>query len=348
MCKNGLNIRILTKKQRIDALTKLGDYLLSDAPELLQVVELAYRNNPWFTPVNTRRALAATAPNLSKEKLQDWLAPYPFDDDIDKTVGLVLAGNIPLVGFHDILCALAAGFNVRVKMAAVDPVLTAHLLTKLQEIEPGLARKITVTDRLAEFDLVIATGSDNSSRYFSYYFGHKPHIIRKNRNSAATLTGMENMDEIRLLGNDIFDFFGLGCRSVSKLFVPEGYDPSVFFQGIAPFSDIINHHKYANNYDYNKSIYLINGDQHFDNGFLLLKPDEHSASPLGVLYLETYQSTEMLIDRLDQLAPQLQCVVSNEPLAITTPVVPFGQSQQPALDDYADGVNTLDFLAAHR
>jgi len=338
----------LTKKQRIDALTKLGDYLLSDAPELLQVVELAYRNNPWFTPANTRRALATTASNLSKEKLRDWLAPYPFDGDINKTVGLVLAGNIPLVGFHDILCALAAGFNVQVKMAAVDPVLTPHLLAKLREIEPGFTPKIEVTARLAEFDLVIATGSDNSSRYFSYYFGHKPHIIRKNRNSAAILTGTENADEIRLLGNDIFDYFGLGCRSVSKLFVPEGYDPSVFFKGIAPFSDIINHYKYANNYDYNKSIYLINGDQHFDNGFLLLKPDERSASPLGVLYLETYQSTGKLINRLDELAPQLQCVVSNEPLGVIAPVVPLGRSQQPALDDYADGVNTLDFLAAHR
>ena len=338
----------MTKKQRIHAFAKLGDYLLSDAPELVRVVESAYRNNPWFTPANTRRALEATALNLSSNNLAEWLAPYPFDDDIDKTVGLVLAGNIPLVGFHDILCALAAGFNVQVKMAAADSALTPHLLKKLQEIEPGFTRKIRVTDRLSDFDITIATGSDNSSRYFSYYFGHKPHIIRKNRNSAAVLSGTENADEIRLLGHDIFDYFGLGCRSVSKLFVPEGYDPSEFFQVIASFGDIINHHKYANNYDYNKSIYLINGDQHFDNGFLLLKPDERTASPLGVVYLETYQAGEKIHDRLNELAPQLQCVVSNEPLAVTTPVVRFGQSQQPALDDYADGVNTLDFLLAHR
>lgn len=348
MCNNGLKIQILTKKQRIDAFAELGNYLCSESPELLQAMDLAYRNNQWFTPANTRRALAAIAPNLSEGKLQDWLAPYPFDSDIDKTVGLVLAGNIPLVGFHDILCSLVSGYNVHVKMAAADTVLTAHLLTKLQEIEPSFARKIKVVERLTGFDSVIATGSDNSSRYFTYYFGNKPHIIRKNRNSVAVLTGRESADEIRLLGNDIFDYFGLGCRSVAKLFVPEGYDPSVFFHGIAPFSDVINHHKYANNYDYNKSIYLINGDQHFDNGFLLLKPDERVASPLGALYLETYQSNEKLASRLDTLAPHLQCVVSNDALAIDTPVVPFGQSQQPALDDYADGVNTLDFLATHR
>ena len=348
MCKNGLNIHILTKKQRINAFTKLGDYLLSDAPELQRVIDSAHRNNPWFTPANTHRALGAIADNLSTDKLQEWLAPYPFDGDVDKTVGLVLAGNIPSVGFHDILCVLVAGFTVQVKTATVDPALTPHLLEKLQEIEPDFIPKIKVTDRLANFDLVIATGSDNSSRYFTYYFGHKPHIIRKNRNSVAVLDGTESTDEIRLLGHDIFDYFGLGCRSVSKLFVPEGYDPSAFFQGIASFGDINNHHKYANNYDYNKSIYLINGDRHFDNGFLLLKPDERSASPLGVVYLETYQANEKLCDRLNELSPELQCVVSKESLAITAPVVGFGQSQQPALNDYADRINTLDFLAAYR
>ncbi|MFB2118908.1 acyl-CoA reductase [Parapedobacter sp. 2B3] len=338
----------MTKKQRIDAFTKLGDYLLSDHPQLQQVVESAHRNNPWFTPANTRRALTAIAHNLTSRALQDWLAPYPFDGDMDETVGLVLAGNIPLVGFHDILCVLVAGFNVQVKAATADPVLTAHLLAKLQDIEPVFTSRIKVTDRLADFDLVIATGSDNSSRYFTYYFGGKPHIIRKNRHSIAVLTGTESMDELSLLGNDVFDYFGLGCRSVSKLFVPEGYDPSHFFQGIAPFADVINHHKYANNYDYNKSIYLINGDRHADNGFLLLKPDTRTASPLGVVYLEEYPSEEKLVDRLNELAPQLQCVVSNAQLPIATPVIPFGRSQQPALHDYADGINTLDFLAAHR
>lgn len=326
----------------------MGDYLRSGDPALQHIAETAYNHNPWFTPADVHRALAATAHNLSNDRLQDWLAPYPFDGDTDMTVGLVLAGNIPLVGFHDILCVLCAGYNVQVKTAAADPILTFHLLTKLREIDPDFTAKISVTDRLANFDLVIATGSDNSSRYFSYYFGDKPHIIRKNRNSVAILTGTETNEELQLLGHDIFDYFGLGCRNVSKLFVPQGFNPADFFQGITGFADIINHHKYANNYDYNKSIYLINGDEHFDNGFLLLKPDERIASPLGVVYLETYATGSELTERLEGLAPQLQCVVSKGQLPIATPVVQFGQSQQPALDDYADGVNTLDFLAAHR
>lgn len=326
----------------------MGEYLVSDDSRLQQIIESAHQNNPWFTPENTRRAITAIAANLSNDRLEDWLAPYPFEQEVNKTVGLVLAGNIPLVGFHDILCALCAGFQIQIKNASADPVLTPHLLVKLQEINPDFSAKLSMTDQLRDFDLVIATGSDNSSRYFTYYFGRKPHIIRKNRNSVAILTEKENAEDIHMLGKDIFDYFGLGCRSVSKLFVPEGYDLSAFFDGIAAFSDIINHHKYANNYDYNKSIYLINGDPHFDNGFLILKPDERNASPLGVLYLEEYPSKENLVNRLNGLAPKLQCVVSKEPLPIVTPVVGFGQSQQPALDDYADGVNTLDFLATHR
>lgn len=292
--------------------------------------------------------MKANALNLSEDRLENWLAPYPFDGEADKTVGLVLAGNIPLVGFHDILSVLCAGFNVQVKPSADDPTLTAHLLAKLQDINPAFASKIRITERLKDFDLVIATGNDNSARYFTYYFGNKPHIIRKNRNSAALLTGKENTNDLQQLGNDVFDYFGLGCRSVSKLFVPQGYDISAFFEGIAPFYDVINHHKYANNYDYNKSIYLINGNPHYDNGFLLVKPDERMASPLGVLYLEEYQNADSLTVRLTALAHQLQCVVSSDRLTIATPQVDFGQSQQPALDDYADGLNTLDFLAKHR
>ena len=338
----------MTQKQRIEAFCLLADYLRSDAVQLEETIANAYHHNPWFTPQYSRRSLQAIASNLTPRKLTDWLTPYSFDDETNQTVGLVLAGNIPLVGFHDILCVLCAGFHAQIKLASADSILTAHVLAKLQEIASDFSNKITITERLADFDLVIATGSDNSSRYFSYYFGSKPHIIRKNRNSVAVLTGAERVDELHRLGNDIFDYFGLGCRSVSKLFVPRGYDLSVFFEGITAYASAANHHKYNNNYDYNKSIYLINGDEHYDNGFLLIKPDERNASPLGVLYFETYDSERDLLSRLDFLAPQLQCVVCQHTLATTVPVVPFGKSQQPELDDYADGVNTLDFLAAHR
>ncbi|MGK6353230.1 acyl-CoA reductase [Parapedobacter sp. DT-150] len=338
----------MTQKQRIEAFALLGEYLFAGDQQLEETITATHYYNPWFTPSNVRKALHATAANLSKDQLEHWLTPYPFDEETDKTVGLILAGNIPLVGFHDILCVLSAGFSVQIKPSADDPKLTAHLLAKLLEFEPRFTSKIRITDRLKDFDLVIATGSDNSARYFTYYFGNKPHIIRKNRNSAAVLTGKESPAELTQLGHDVFDYFGLGCRNVAKLFIPAEYDISAFFEGIASFADVINHHKYANNYDYNKSIYLINGDLHYDNGFLLVKPDERTASPLATLYLETYDDFGSLADRLTGLAPQLQCVASAEQLGISTPVVGFGQTQQPALDDYADGVNTLDFLAEQR
>lgn len=348
MCNSEFKHNILTKKQRINAFVALGDYLRAEDGSLHGLVLSAAHHNPWFTAPNVRKALNSIALNLSESKLNEWLAPYPFDMEIDRTVGLVLAGNVPLVGFHDILCALCAGFSIQVKPSANDALLTKYLLDSLQLIEPRFTKKIALVEQLKGFDLVIATGSDNSARYFTYYFGNKPHIIRKNRNSIAVLTGNESKEECHNLGADVFDYFGLGCRNVSKLFVPEGYEISAFFEGITVFSDIINHYKYANNYDYNKSIYLINGDTHYDNGFLLVKPDERIASPLATLYLEVYGDRDGLTNRLTALAPQLQCVVAAEELPIPTPVVGFGDSQQPALNDYADGVNTLDFLAQHR
>lgn len=344
----GSKVYNLTKKQRIDAFVALGRYLASSDEQLQAAIFAAGQQNPWFTEANVRLALDAISELLTADRLESWLAPYPFDGDIDKTVGLVLAGNIPLVGFHDILCTLCAGFNAQIKPSGDDRVLITHVVDKLAEIAPAFKSKIALVDQLKAFDLTIATGSDNSARYFTYYFGRKPHIIRKNRNSVAVLTGEESAESFRGLGHDIFDYFGMGCRSVSKLFVPSGYDIAAFFEGIQPFADVILNHRYANNYDYYKSIFLINGDDHRDNGFLLVKPDERSASPLSVLYLEEYASTDKLTDRLMQLAPGLQCVVSTVPLAIPTPVILPGLAQRPALDDYADGVNTLDFLAGHR
>lgn len=347
LCFPGFKIHILTKKQRITAFVSLGEYLHSGDQQLQQAIESAAYHNPWFTRPNVNKALDAIASNLTADQLENWLETYPFDQETAKTVGLVLAGNIPMVGFHDILCVLAAGFNVQLKLASDDRQLTSHLLGKLQEIEPRFVPRVAFTEQLKNFDLVIATGNNNSARYFEYYFGNKPHIIRKNRNSAAILTGNETKEELQRLGNDIFDYFGLGCRNVAKLFTPRDYDISIFFEGIASFADVINHHKYCNNYDYNKSIYLINGDKHHDNGFLLLKDDGRTASPLAVLYHEIYDGMEPLTNRLVTLASELQCVVSREELSIPIPVVGFGESQQPTLHDYADGVNTLDFLVDH-
>lgn len=338
----------MTKHQRIVAFAQLGDYAGTPSEELDRAVAQACLHNPWYTHDNMLRALRAWAAVLTTEKLGQWLDGYNVDGESELSVGLVLAGNIPLVGLHDILCVLAAGFRAQVKLSSADSHLTRHVIDKLIEFEPAFAGRLATVDRLQDFDLVIATGSDNSSRYFEHYFGNKPHIIRKNRNSVAVLDGGESPAELQALGHDIFDYFGLGCRNVSKVYLPAGYPIATFFEGIASFRTVMDHHKYANNYDYNKSIYLINGDTHFDNGFLLVKPDVRLASPLAVVYSEEYGDTQALVQRLEADAGLLQCVVSRQGLTTSVPVFPIGHSQKPELDDYADGVNTLDFLASHR
>lgn len=338
----------MTKQQRIEAFARLGAYLATPDATLNGTVAQAHAQNPWYTPENVQQALGAWASVLTSEKLEAWLAPYEFDGESARSVGLILAGNIPLVGLHDIISVLAAGFNAQIKLSTSDSQLTKHLLHKLIEFEPAFAKQVAMVERLQGFDLVIATGSDNSSRYFEHYFGSKPHIIRKNRNSVAVLDGGESPAELAALGHDIFDYFGLGCRNVSKVYLPEGYAIATLFEGIESFQHVMAHHKYANNYDYNKSIYLINGDTHLDNGFVLVKPDTRIASPLAVVYSEEYSDKQALVQRLDADASLLQCVVSRQDLPTSVPVFPFGYSQKPQLDDYADGVNTLDFLAQHR
>ena len=205
-----------------------------------------------------------------------------------------------------------------------------------------------MVDKLTDFDLVIATGSNNTARYFEYYFGQKPNIIRKNRNSIAVINGKETKEQLAALGNDIFDYFGLGCRSVSKIFIPKDYNIGTFFEPIEDRSSIRDHFKYNNNYDYNKSIYLINRDKHFDNGFLLLKEDKNIASPLAVVFYEEYENIQEVENFIKDKKENIQCVVSEESLQIDSPLFGLGGSQTPALDDYADGVNTLDFLAANQ
>ncbi|PUV25658.1 acyl-CoA reductase [Sphingobacterium athyrii] len=333
----------MTKQQRINAFVKLGELLKKQPEDLIQIIQLAQHKNPWYTIKNVENALHAITSNLTAEQLNYWLQDYP-DNESAKTVGLILAGNIPLVGFHDILCVLISGFRAKIKVSSDDAGLTNYVLNRLKQIEPAFETAFEIVDKLKDFDLVIATGSNNTARYFDYYFGVKPHIIRRNRNSVAVITGTESAAQLQALGHDIFDYFGLGCRSVSKIFVPKGYNVSHFFEGIADFKDVADHYKYNNNYDYNKSIYLINGDKHFDNGFLLLKRDERTASPLSVVYYEEYDSLGDVENELNQQAENIQCVVSEVQLNIQSPVFHFGESQCPALDDYADGINTLDFL----
>lgn len=336
----------LKSTQLINAFSALSEYLLNPDDQLFALIESEHHYNSWFTPQNVKRAVVSIAKSLNAADLTAWLGRYPIDANTGSNqVGLILAGNIPLVGFHDVLCVLATGNYALIKASAQDARLVKHILNKLVEIEPVFGHQYSFVERLENFDAVIATGSNNTSRYFEYYFSKVPHIIRKNRNSVAVLTGNETEAQLVELGHDIFDYYGLGCRNVSKLLVPKDYNFKFFFESIQSYYPIINHNKYNNNYDYNKSIYLVNMAKHLDNGFLLLKEDENWVSPLAVLFYEYYDDVSAAEQKISEVSNKIQCVVSVLPLQIPNQVVNFGMSQQPALWDYADGIDTMDFLS---
>jgi Acyl-CoA reductase (LuxC) len=311
-----------------------------------KAVELAFYKNGWFTRGNVIKALESISVMLEKESLEKWIATYVntiSKKENAKKVGVIMAGNVPAVGFHDFLCVLLSGNTFVGKCSSDDAVLLPFLAELLTEIEPRLKARIHFVDaKLADADIYIATGSNNSSRYFAYYFADKPHLIRKNRSSIAVLSGNETSEELQCLGKDVFDYFGLGCRSVSKLFVPKQYSFNLFFENIFNHADVLQNNKYMNNYEYNRTIYLMGSTPLLDNNFLLLKEDIALASPVAVLFYEYYTSAAELSQRLRMDAPQLQCVVSK--MAGLSNTVAFGQTQCPALSDYADGVDTMNFL----
>jgi hypothetical protein len=310
------------------------------------LLSLSQSHNGWFTPEQVYFAVESWAIALREDNLNKWLSAYPFDcvqgDKTIKTIGLILAGNIPLVGFHDFLSVLITGHKVLVKTSSNDQHLIAFLADYLISIEPKLSYYISFTDgKLENFDAIIATGSNNTARYFEFYFKDKPSIIRKNRNSVAVLNGNESYEDLVNLGEDIFRYFGLGCRNVSKLFVPKDYNFDAFFKAIYEYKDVIFYEKYSNNYDYNKAVFLMSNFKLLDNEFLTLKEDTSFASPISSVFYEYYEDIVDLQKRLESESDQIQCVVSNNliPNSIT-----FGQTQHPKLWDYADNVDTLRFL----
>ncbi|KRT16006.1 acyl-CoA reductase [Pedobacter ginsenosidimutans] len=331
----------LTQEKVIIAFNKLGKLLTNPTDILGNAFYSAESTNAWFTAENIKKSILSFAEMLNEADLAIWFKSVKFSTS-PKKVGLILAGNIPLVGLHDVLSVLATGNIALIKLSSADDKLIKAVIAELVKIEPAFEDKIEYVERLKDFDAVIATGSNNSSRYFDYYFSKVPNIIRKNRNSVAVLDGAESFEDIQNLGNDIFDYFGLGCRNVSKIYFPKGYDIANFYEGVESFQPIINHFKYNNNYDYNKSIYLVNAAKHFDNGFLLLKEDESLTSPLAVLFYEEYEQLQALEDKLKNQSENIQCVISKSPLSLNT--FGFGQSQHPKLWDYADNVNTVEFL----
>ena len=311
-------------------------------PRMEAALERASLHNAWFDRDNCLFALQHWAECLTQEQLQRWLSAYSFEGKTPKRVALILAGNIPMVGFHDLLCVILSGNKAVVKLSSHDTVLLPFIVQELTEIAPEIGEFISFTqERLTDFEAVIATGSNNTARYFEYYFAGKPHIIRRNRNSVAILTGKETPKELYQLGEDIFRYFGLGCRSVSKLFVPRDYDFAPFFEAIYPYHTLLDHQKYINNYDYNKAVYLMSLCPLLENGFLLLKEDEKYASPIATLFYERYDDLTILSQRLEKERELLQCVVGSKEIP---EAIPFGQTQVPSLTDYADGVDTLAFL----
>ncbi len=299
--------------------------------------------NGWFDKENVIAAIHATGESLTEENLNNWLANYTINAKGDKTVGVIMAGNIPMVGFHDFLSVLISGNKIQAKLASSDNTLLRKVGEILIFIDSYYETKIEFVERLENFDAVIATGSNNTARYFEQYFGKYPNIIRKNRNSVAIINEKDGVEELNALGQDIFQYYGLGCRNVSKLYLPRGYRIDTFFEAILDdYQDVTQNNKYANNYDYNKAVYLMGSNQLLDNGFLLLKYDASLPSPVGVLNYEFYDAVEELEKHLADRKEEIQCVVSSKNTPINT--FNFGEAQCPTLSDYADGVDTIEFL----
>jgi hypothetical protein len=310
--------------------------------EFSKLIELSQSHNGWFTPENVHFAIQSWATALKEENLNKWLSPYKLEDCKPKTVGLVLAGNIPLVGFHDLLSVLITGHKALIKTSSNDQYLVKFLIKYLISLDGRISERITLAEgKLEGFDAVIATGSNNTARYFEYYFKNKPNIIRKNRNSVAILTGEETKEELVALGDDVFRYFGLGCRNVSKLFIPEGYNFDNFFNAIFEFQEVVKYEKYANNYDYNKAVYLMSNFKLLDNGFLTLKEDTSFSSPISSVFYEYYTSIESLTNKLEKDKEKIQCIVSKNQILDS---ISFGETQKPNLWDYADNIDTLQFL----
>lgn len=347
------------KKMIIDTLQHLGLFLgqfITEIPVLSKQVlhnnlffdgfkhqlKLAQESNGWFTKSNLCFALNQWHQLLQKESLEYWLSSYSIPIKTPKVVAIIMAGNIPLVGFHDLISALVVGHQLVIKQSSNDKHILPFLTAYIEYISPELKGKITfTTDRLINYDAVIATGSNNTARYFETYFRNTPSIIRKNRNSVAVLTGKETPEQLLKLGEDIFRYFGLGCRSVSKIFVPKNYNFDHFFEAIYHWHPIMNSVKYANNYDYNKAVYLMSEFQLIENGFLMLKEDIRYGSPIATLFYEYYDNINQLKDKIQYDKEKIQCVISNGLFAND---VDFGSSQYPKLNDYADDIDTVDFL----
>jgi hypothetical protein len=305
-------------------------------------LKLASKFNGWFTKENICFALKQWSELLKEKSLAQWLSNYPNSNNQPKTIALIMAGNIPLVGFHDFLACIVTGHNLIIKQSSNDRHLLPFIVSYLTREESLIKSKIKFVDnKIEKSDAVIATGSNNTARYFNAYFKNKPSIIRNNRNSIAILNGNESENDLKNLSNDIFRYYGLGCRSVSKIYVPKNYDFDMLFKAVYKWHPVINVRKYLNNYDYNKAVYIMSEFDIIENGFLMLKEDRRLSSPIATLFYEYYDNVSKLKSKLKVISSEIQCIVAN---GFNSKEIKFGSTQSPALKDYADGVDTVDFL----
>ncbi len=326
-------------EQRVDLMSRMGEYMLSADMHWKAAKEKASYNNGWFTPSFIELAVWNIANNfLKKDQLLQWSDAYgiPRTNANPRTTGIVMAGNVPLVGFHDFLCAFISGHRQQIKLSSKDDVLLDHLVNRLFEWAPETTKLISFSYLLKGCDAYIATGSNNSARYFEYYFSKFPHIIRRNRTSVAILRGNESTEDLAQLADDVYQYFGLGCRNVTKLFVPEQYDFVPVLEAFRKYDHLADHHKYKNNYDYQLAILIVNKHYYMTNGSIILVEDQQVFSPISRLNYEYYKDINAVIDSLKNNA-DIQAVVGRD-------FLPFGKAQQPALSDFADGVDTLAFF----
>lgn len=332
-------------EDRIAVLDQLGTLLQqNDHPKIEALIATAKIHNQWFTTENIKNSIEAISTEfLASEKLIPWADQYGITDKSQRTIGVVMAGNIPMVGFHDLLCSFIAGHKTMLKCSSKDDILIPGLLELMNEIDPRSSAYFDKVDRLKGFDAVVATGGDTAAVHFEYYFSKYPHIIRKNRSSVAILDGTETTEELIALGADVFDYFGLGCRSVSKLYIPQDYNTDALFEAFYHYKEVIHHNKYKNNFDYNHAIYVLTLEPFLTNDFIILREDPAVASRIACLHYERYGDLVQVQKELSVIKDQLQCVSSKQSLEGWDHIA-LGQCQKPGLNDYADYVDTMQFL----
>jgi hypothetical protein len=326
-------------QNRILCMGQLRECMLGDTADWNNAKTMAEQKNPWFTPEFIERSVSEIANSfLNTHQLEEWTSKYDIPDERENTknIGIVMAGNIPMVGFHDMLCVFVSGHNATIKVSSKDDILIPALIRFLHINFPETERKIGIAEQLKGCDAYIATGGNQAATHFEYYFSKYPSIIRKNRTSVAILTGSESEEDLSKLSDDVHLYFGLGCRNVTKIYVPHGYDFINLIQAFNKYGHFIEHHRYKNNYDYQLSLLLLNNKPYMSSEGTLLTEEASIFSPLGMLYYEFYDNKEELTAQL-KTKPEIQCIVGKGEIGI-------GEAQSPRLSDYADGVDTMAFL----